>query len=273
MSQIRFLKMHGLGNDFAIFDGRAQDVVLSPDQLKQIADRRFGIGCDQIIVLEQPQNEAADMFMRIYNPDGGEVGACGNATRCVAWQDMQAKGTDGVTIETVAGLLTCSDAGDQGIEVNFGPPRLEWQDIPLAEKCDTQAVPVMGPLGAPVAVNVGNPHAVFFVDDVAAVDLESIGPQVEHHALFPERTNVEVVQVLSRQKLRMRVWERGTGITQACGSGACAAIVAAVLRGVSDREAELVLDGGSLFMRWDTQTNDVYMTGPYELVFEGIYHI
>lgn len=268
---LSFLKMHGLGNDFVIIDGREQGTLLSPEKVKKIADRRFGVGCDQLLWLEKPKdNEKADFFMRIYNPDGSEAGACGNGTRAIArmWLDKNKKDT--CCVQTVSGLLHCKRAANDFIEVDMGKPRLKWQDIPLSEEKDTLHLGIIGgPLNDPVAVNMGNPHTVFFVDDLDNIDIGNLGPQVERHVLFPERTNVEFAKIMSPDKIRVRVWERGTGVTQACGSGACATIVAAVRRGLSERNAEIILDGGSLFLEWRAGDDHVLMTGPAAYVYEG----
>ncbi|MDR3518307.1 MAG: diaminopimelate epimerase [Azospirillaceae bacterium] len=264
-----FLKMHGLGNDFVVIDARRTGFFPDATTARAIADRRTGVGCDQLIVIAQPVDPAATAVMRIFNPDGREVGACGNATRCVASLLMAETGRDAVVIETRAGLLPAR-AGRQGaISVDMGPARLEWGEIPLAYAADTMSLPVAaGTLSAPVGVNMGNPHAVFFVPDVAGVDIAALGPLVEHHPLFPERTNVEFAQILSRQSIRMRVWERGAGITMACGSGACATLVAAVRRGLTDRTAAVHLDGGPLTITW-RDDGHVLMTGPVAIAFTG----
>lgn len=264
-----FVKMHGLGNDFVILDARASALALTPAAVRAIADRRRGIGCDQLIVIEAARGSTSDAWMSIYNPDGSESGACGNATRCVAWLLMGQNGSDRVVIETRAGLLDAESRGDKMVAVDMGPARLDWRELPLAEAVDTLHLGIAaGPLADPVGVSMGNPHAVFFVDDVAAIDLEAVGPGLEHHPLFPERTNVEIVQVLGPETLRMRVWERGAGITQACGTGACATLVAAARRGLTGRKAEVVLDGGSLFIEW-LADDHVLMTGPVALAFSG----
>ena len=269
MTGLPFAKMHGLGNDFVVFDARHQPLELSVESVRAIADRRTGVGCDQLIVLEPAQSGRADVFMRIRNADGGEVEACGNATRCVAATVMKEKGTTRAVIETVVGLLEAESATNDLVGVDMGPVSLDWRDIPLAREVDTAHLGIMvGPLADPVAVNVGNPHAVFFVDDAEAVLLETIGPEVEHHELFPERTNVEVAQVLSAGEIRMRVWERGVGITQACGTGACATLVAACRLGLTGRAAQVRLDGGTLGIEW-LENDHVLMTGPAAVSFRG----
>ncbi len=269
MSTQAFLKMHGLGNDFVVLDGRPAPISLTPGQVCAVADRQTGIGCDQLIVMEPPRSDRANVFMRIFNADGSEVAACGNATRCVASLVMEETGSDQVIVETAAGLLDAQAAVGGQIAVGMGRVRLDWRDIPLAEPRDTLHLGLgSGPLQDPVGVNVGNPHAVFFVDDVEAVDLAVHGPKLETDALFPEFANIEAVQVLSGSLLRMRAWERGAGITKACGTGACAALVAAHRRGLTGRKAEVVLDGGTLFIEW-LPDDHVLMTGPVATSFKG----
>lgn len=262
--------MHGLGNDFVVVDARAS--TFSPDaaRVRALADRRTGVGCDQLIVVEPPKNTLADAFMRIRNADGGEVGACGNATRCVAALLMREKGRTHAIIETAAGLLDAEAREDGSIGVDMGRVAFDWRDIPLAEALDTLHLPVeAGPLRDGMAVNVGNPHAVFFVDDVEHLPLEHFGPLIERHPMFPERTNVGAAQVLGRDRLRLRVWERGVGLTRACGTGACAAAVAAAKRGLTERTVAVDLDGGSLRIEW-LRDDHVLMTGPVATAFTGI---
>ncbi|MCF6195977.1 MAG: diaminopimelate epimerase [Emcibacter sp.] len=261
-----FRKMHGLGNDFVIFDGRADQLDLTGDQARHIASRHHGIGCDQVITL-LPSTKA-DVFMRIQNADGSEVGACGNASRCVGQILMEGNNTDQITIETTAGLLQAARAGDL-IRVDMGVPHLDWQDIPLSREMATDDLDLtVGPLSHGVAVNMGNPHVVFFVDEVADIPLAELGPQIETHPLFPKRVNVSIVADQGQGRLRHRVWERGAGITKACGSGACAVIVAASLRGLVPKEATVELDGGDLHMLWD-EDGHIQMTGSATHVFDG----
>jgi diaminopimelate epimerase len=264
-----FVKMHGLGNDFAIFDGRKDGFSLSPKQIRALGDRRTGIGFDQTVVIAAPKSAGTAAFLKIYNADGGEVGACGNATRCIAALLMDEAKKDKVAIETKAGKLSAWYSGDK-VTVDMGKALLEWQDIPLSRASDTLSLPVTkGSLKQPVAVNMGNPHAVFFVDNAEAIALETFGPKVEHHPLFPERVNVEVAEVLSKKKIRMRVWERGAGITLACGTGACAAAVAGVRRGLTDRKVAVILDGGTLDIEWRESDGHVLMTGDVALAYRG----
>jgi diaminopimelate epimerase len=274
MSGTPFLKMHGLGNDFVILDGRAKPIDLSLERRRAIADRRLGVGCDQLIVMETPSERDADVFMRIYNPDGSEAGACGNATRCVASLVMDERKTDRVTVETIAGLLESEKTGIginglPVIAVDMGPARLDWREIPVREACDTNHMPVgIGPLQDPVGTNMGNPHATFFVDNAAAIPFDKLGPELERHPFFPERANIGLAQMVGENKLRLRVWERGTGFTLACGSGACAAGVAAARRGLSGRKVEIIVEHGTLTIEW-MRDNHVMMTGGISLSYKG----
>jgi diaminopimelate epimerase len=274
MTGTPFLKMHGLGNDFVVLDARGAAFDLTPARRRAISDRRLGVGCDQLIVLEAPTESDADVFMRIYNPDGSEAGACGNATRCVASVLMDERRTDHVTVQTISGLLESQKTGTAAdglpvISVDMGPARLDWRDIPVREACDTNHLPVgLGPLKDPVGTNMGNPHATFFVDDVAAIPLAELGPQLEHDRFFPEHANIGVAALAGEDKLRLRVWERGAGLTLACGSGACAALVAANRRGLVKRSAQVIVDGGTLTVEW-LRDGHVMMTGGIALAFKG----
>lgn len=265
-----FIKMHGLGNDVVILDARTTPLPLSADAARWIADRRRGVGCDQVVVIEPPANGRAEAFLRFYNADGGEAQACGNGTRCVAALLMGDSGAPHITLETVAGLLAGRRAADGGVTVDMGPAKTGWQEIPLARAGDTLHLDLaLGPLADPVAVNMGNPHAVFFVADVAAIDIETLGPMLEHDPLFPERANIGIAQVTGPDRLRLRVWERGAGLTQACGSGACAAAVAAIRRGLTGRTVTLDLDGGPIEITWRETDGHVLMTGPVATAFTG----
>jgi diaminopimelate epimerase len=254
-----FLKMHGLGNDFVVFDARHDRLALDAARARALADRRFGIGCDQVIVIGEGR-DGADAHMRIYNADGGEVESCGNATRCVARLLMEEKGGNRVVIDTPGGVLACADAGHGEVTVDMGAPRFDWQAIPTAHAVDTNRFVVDGIEAA--AVNVGNPHCVLFEGDVA-----ELGPKLETHPMFPARTNVEVVTVRDRSHLRMRVWERGAGITSACGTGACASVAAAHRRGLIDDKVAVELDGGTLTI--ELRDGRLLMTGPAALAFKG----
>jgi diaminopimelate epimerase len=257
-----FMKMHGLGNDFVVIDRRSGGAVVTPALARALGDRHRGVGFDQLAVLEAAGN--ADARLVFFNADGSVSGACGNASRCVARFLMAESGRTEVTLLTDRGLLRAVDAGAGLTAVNMGPPDLDWQRIPLAREADTLVLPIAG---EPSAVGMGNPHCVFFVPDARAVDLAAEGARAERDPLFPEATNVEYVEVRSRSDLRMRVWERGTGVTLACGSGACAAAVAAHRRGLTDRRVRIELDGGFLDLDW--REDGVWMTGPTAHVFSG----
>ncbi len=269
MSTRPFIKMHGLGNDFVVVDAREVPFALTDAGARALADRRTGVGCDQIVVLEAPRNGRADIFLRFWNSDGGEVDACGNGTRCAASLVMSESGRDRLTIETVAGRLGAQAAGPGRVTVDMGEARLDWRDIPLAREQDTLHLELEREgLRDPVAVNMGNPHAVFFVDDAAAVDLARLGPELERDPLFPERANIGIAQVTGPDRLRLRVCERGAGITRACGTGACAAAVAAARRGLTGRRVTVTLDGGPLDIEW-RKDGHVLMTGPVATAFVG----
>ena len=261
---MRFVKMHGLGNDFVVLDHRQGNQRLNRDQAILLADRRFGVGCDQVIELLPSQNPVADVWMQIYNSDGSLSGMCGNAARCV----IGLLAGDHV-IETSGGLYKGKLETNGLASINMGLPKRSWQEIPLAVACNTDHVtfPEFNLEG--VAVNVGNPHIVFFVDDVAAVDLETIGPKIETHPMFPERVNVEFVQVLSKDHLKMRVWERGAGITQACGTGATASFIAARVKRLCDATAKVQMPGGALTLSEDAITKEIIQSGEWTNVFEG----
>ena len=269
MGRIAFCKMHGLGNDFVVVDLRAQRVAIDAAAARVLADRRTGIGCDQLILLEPPRDPAAQVFMRIRNPDGSEAEACGNGTRCVAALLADDADDRQILIETAAGVLEAEAAPDGRIAVDMGVPRTDWRDIPLVRAMDTLHVDLArGPLAEPVCTNIGNPHATFFVPDAEAIDLAALGPVLEHDPLFPERANIGVATVRDPATIRLRVWERGAGLTPACGSGACAALVAASRRGLTGREAAVLVDGGRLDIAW-RDDGHVVMTGPASLSFEG----
>ncbi len=257
----RFVKMHGLGNDFVIMDVRSEPVVPSAARIRQLADRRVGIGCDQLILIEP--SDRADVRLRFFNPDGSEAGACGNGTRCAASLLGGA-----LRIETAGGLLSAS-ATKEGITIDMGMPRFDWADIPLAYAMDTSALPVAWEdLEAPVAVSIGNPHVVFMVADADAVDLGRLGPLIEADPLFPERVNVNIATVLAPDRIRLRVWERGAGLTPACGTGACATFAAARLRALIGPSATILLPGGDLQIA-EGPDGHLLMTGPVQTSFTG----
>jgi diaminopimelate epimerase len=267
---LSFRKMHGLGNDFVVIDCRQNNFAPSEKFLLAVANRKRGVGCDQFVFLRKPVSPKADIYLDMYNADASSLRACGNATRCIATVLFAELGQKKCTIETVAGLLTAWEDSSGLVAVDFGAPRLEWHEIPLAREVDTLHAPVAsGGLFAPCCVNMGNPHAVYFVPDVEAVALADVGPHLEVDPLFPERCNIEIAQILAPDRIRMRVWERGTGITEACGSGACATLVAAVRRGLSDRRATIVLDGGELVIEW-REDNHVIMIGAAAQSYTGV---
>jgi diaminopimelate epimerase len=271
---IPFRKMNGLGNEFLVVDARRAPVHLTAQSIRALA-REDAIGFDQLIAIE-PSPGGADAFMRIHNKDGGEVSACGNATRCVGWLLMGESGRDAATIETNAGLLRAYDTGrPQEITVDMGEPRFAWDQIPLAEEFrDTRAIELqVGPIDAPIlhspsVVNMGNPHAIFWVDDVEAYDLARFGPLLENHPIFPERANISLAHVTARDAITVRTWERGAGLTLACGTAACAAAVAAIRKKLVDNKVTITLPGGPLVVEWRANGH-VWMTGPIESEFEG----
>lgn len=272
--QIPFRKMNGLGNDFVVLDARARDIAVNDDAAREICDRDAGIGCDQLIVIEPV--DGADAFMRIYNQDGGEVSACGNAARCVGDILMTESGRTQASIETLAGSLTCDRVNDDTISVDMGVPRFDWRDIPLAEPFhDTRTIELqIGPIDDPVlhspsVVNVGNPHCIFWVDDIAAHDLGRFGPMLENHLLFPERANISLARITSRETIALRVWERGAGLTKACGTAACAAAVAAARKDLTGRNVTVSLPGGELDIVWREEDDHIIMSGPVEYEFDG----
>lgn len=269
-----FLKMHGLGNDFVVLDARTRGLAVSVAAARAIADRRRGIGFDQLLVLERPR-AGGDVFMRIFNPDGSEAEGCGNGTRCVARLLMDELGAPRAVIETLGGRLIATGAGGGLVTVDMGAPGLDWEQIPLAERMDTRRIDIkIGPidnpyLWGPAAVSMGNPHAVFFVDDAASIQLDKVGPLVENHPLFPERANVSFAEVRDPGHARLRVWERSAGATLACGTAACATLVAGVRLGKLARAAEIELPGGPLAIAWRESDGHVLMTGPAETSFAG----
>jgi diaminopimelate epimerase len=270
-----FYKMHGLGNDFVVIDARRADDPVSPSLVAAVGDRHRGVGFDQLAVIAAPESEGTAARIHFWNPDGGKAGACGNATRCVADLLMQEYGVAQLALETDRGALTCERVEGDHIRVNMGRPKLDWREIPLAEASFTEKIDVkLGPIDKPAmwgpgAVNMGNPHCVFFVDDAEMAPVEKLGPFIESHPMFPERTNVAFVEVLSPHALRARIWERGTGVTLACGSGACAVVVAGARRALCARHAQVNLDGGPLHVTWSADDDCVYLTGPTQMVFAG----
>lgn len=259
-----FAKMNGLGNDFVVIDLRGGGELPAADLVMRIGDRNRGVGFDQLATIEH--DDQADVRLRFWNTDGSVSAACGNATRCIARQVMDETGQDKLRLRTDHGILLAEDAGHGLTRVNMGQPVLDWRAIPLAEDLDLDHLPIEGD---PVATGMGNPHLTFFVDDVAAVDLNGLGPVFEHHPLYPQRTNVEFVQIVSDDEIILRIWERGTGITLASGSCSCAAVVAAARRGLTDRRVKVNVPGGQLDIDW--RDDGVWMTGPTAHVFDGVW--
>ncbi|WP_339932785.1 diaminopimelate epimerase [uncultured Brevundimonas sp.] len=281
-----FVKMNGAGNDFVVVNALETPFAPTEAEARAIADRETGQGCDQLIAIEP--SDRADAFMRVWNADGGAVETCGNALRCVGWLLMQSTGKDSVTIDTLGGPATAwrvpgrvGSGGPEGptttahVKVDMGAPRLDWTEIPLEEAMDTRGIELqVGPIDAPLlhtpgAVSMGNPHVVFFTDRQDDAFVSGSGSLIEHHPLFPEGVNVGFANVLAPDRIRLRVWERGAGLTQACGTGACAALVAAARRGLTGRSATLEVDGGTLLIDWDETTGHVFMTGPVEIERTG----
>jgi diaminopimelate epimerase len=258
-----FLKMHGLGNDFVIIDAREAESPITAEMAQAIGHRYFGVGFDQLAVLTN--SDAADVDVAFWNSDGSTAGACGNASRCIGRLLITETGKETVSLRTERGILPVADVDGDVLSVNMGHPQLDWRDVPLASDVDLNALPIEG---EPGAAGMGNPHCVFVVDDVEAVDVFKLGPIYEHHELYPERTNVEFIQVLDRENIRMRVWERGGMITLACGSGACAAAVVAHRKALTERKVTIHLDGGPLGIDW--RDDGVWMTGTTQLVFSGV---
>ena len=270
-----FLKMNGIGNAIIVLDLRGTPLVVRPEDARAIAEGPE-TGFDQLMVLSDPRTPGTAAFMHIFNCDGSLSGACGNGTRCVAWALLEHATIDTVMLETQAGLLACRRDGPLTFTVDMGAPRLGWQEIPLSENfADTCCIELaVGPADAPVlagpaVVNMGNPHAIYFVPDYQAIDLATIGPMLEHHPLFPERANISIAQMTSPSAMILRVWERGAGLTLACGSAACAAAVAAVRRHVGERKISVVLPGGTLVIEWRESDNHVLMTGLVALETRG----
>lgn len=261
---IEFEKMHGLGNDFVVIDARYRDSGLSESLIVAIADRHRGVGFDQLAVIEK--SDSADAHLIFYNADGSTSAACGNATRCIARKLLDEGGASELTLTTKRGTLFAREAGNGFVSVNMGPPQLSWQEIPLAQEVETLELPIDG---SPTATGMGNPHCTFFVEDAEAVDLEARGAEMEHHPLFPERTNVQFASLVGENHLRMRVWERGVGPTLASGSSSCATAVAAARRGLTGRQVRVDLDGGSLQIDW--AEDGVWMTGTTVHVFTGVF--
>jgi len=260
-----FLKMHGLGNDFVVVDARAEFLHITESLARALGDRHRGVGFDQLAVISgSGDNSTADAHLTFYNSDGSTSAACGNATRCIARYLMDDSGKQSLSLTTDRGLLLAQDMGHEITSINMGLPQLDWRDVPLARDVDTLRLPIEG---SPTATGMGNPHCTFFVDDVAAVDLVTQGAVIEHHPLYPECTNVQFAQIVGPDHIRMRVWERGVGVTLASGSSSCATGVAAARRGLTGRNVRIDLDGGTLNIDW--RDDGIWMTGPTMHVFSG----
>jgi diaminopimelate epimerase len=273
----RFLKMNGLGNEIVVLDLRGSTHRVTAAEARAIA-AEHGSHFDQLMVLHDPLREGSDAFMRIYNTDGSEAQACGNGTRCVAWAMLREDARRSLLLETKAGLIACARNGAESFTVDMGAPRFAWHEIPLAEEfADTRGIELqIGPIDAPLlhtpsAVNMGNPHAIFWVEDVKAIDLARIGPLLEYHPIFPERANISIAQVIDPRRIRLRVWERGAGLTRACGSAACATAVAAHRLDLAERDTVVTLPGGELRIEWRESDDHVLMTGPVALEHEGVF--
>ena len=260
-SALPFMKMHGLGNDFVVVDARVRETDVTPALAVAIGNRRFGVGFDQLAVIT---NGVSDAHLTFYNSDGSLSAACGNATRCIARYLLDEAGRDDLHLTTARGDIFVQDAGNGLTSVNMGQPQLDWSEVPLSQEMETLALPIEG---APTATGMGNPHCTFFVDDATAIDLDVFGPKYENNTLFPERTNVQVASLIGPDHIRMRVWERGVGVTLASGSSSCATTVAAVRRGLTGRKVRIELDGGTLEIDW--RDDGVWMTGPTMHVCDG----
>lgn len=262
-TNLPFMKMHGLGNDFVVVDARVHPIEMTPALAQRIGHRHFGVGFDQLAIIE---NGTGDAHLTFYNADGSISAACGNATRCIARFLMDETGKSDLTLTTDRGMLFARDTGNGLTSVNMGQPQLEWSEIPLSESMNTLELPIEG---GPTATGMGNPHCTFFVENAEAVPLEVFGARYEHHPLFPERTNVQIAQIIGPDHVRMRVWERGVGTTLASGSSSCAVAVAAARRGLTGRSVRIDLDGGTLHIDW--REDGVWMTGPTAHVFDGVF--
>ncbi|PPR46073.1 MAG: Diaminopimelate epimerase [Alphaproteobacteria bacterium MarineAlpha5_Bin8] len=268
MQKIEFIKMHGLGNDFVIIDQRVHNINITKDLINKLSDRKTGAGCDQLITINPSKNESAEVQIEIFNPSGDKAEACGNGTRCVAKLLFQESNKEQININSDAGLLKAKKINDSSISVNLGKVSTNWQKIPLSQKVDTLNMPIeINGFENGIAVNVGNPHIVFFGKDIDRVKLNEIGPNIENNNLFPNKTNLEIVEIINEQKIKMRVWERGAGITLACGSGACAAVYAGQIKKYLHNNVEVLLERGSLFV--NIEKEEAIMTGPAEISFYG----
>jgi diaminopimelate epimerase len=277
VARLAFTKMHGLGNDFVVVDATREPFALTPPQIRMLADRRFGVGCDQVLVVERAREGSADFRYRIFNADGGEVQQCGNGARCfvVFVRDRGLTDKRVLTVETAGGVIRPSLEADGSVTVDMGVPRFDPREVPFTEGTG-QATDELMLDGTRLVVSVlsmGNPHAVQVVPDVDAAPVTTQGPRIERHPRFPQRVNAGYMQIVDRATIRLRVWERGAGETPACGTGACAAVVAGIRRGLIDRRVRVITRGGELAIEWDGDGRPVMMTGPATTVFEGTWEI
>ena len=272
MQKINFIKMHGLGNDFVIIDNRLANINITKDLINKLSDRKSGAGCDQLITINSSNKNNIEAMIKIYNPSGDSAEACGNGTRCVAKLLFAENKKKEIKILSDAGILKASNNVDGTISINLGKLSTNWEKIPLSRKIDTLDIPIkIKNFSSGVAVNIGNPHIIFFGSLVDNVDLENIGPEIENNELFPNKTNVEIVEIINNKKIKMRVWERGAGLTLACGSGACASVYAGQLKNLLSKTVEVQLERGSLFINIENQ--EAIMSGPAEISFHGSINI
>jgi diaminopimelate epimerase len=268
MQKIEFIKMHGLGNDFVIIDRRYSSIEITKEIINKLSNRKTGAGCDQLITIEKGLSDKYDARIQIYNSNGDTAEACGNGTRCVAKLLFDEKNLSNIKLQSLAGILIAEKTDNNLISVNLGKISYHWEDIPIVKKLDTLNIPIkINNFSPGVAINIGNPHVVFFGKNIDTFNLNKFGPQIENNSLFPNKTNVEIVEVINRKLIKMRVWERGAGITLACGSGACAAVYAGMLKKLTDNEVEVKLVKGSLYIK--IQNNEAIMIGPAEISYRG----
>ena len=268
MDNIEFIKMHGLGNDFVIIDMRINNFKIDKNIISKLSNRKTGAGCDQLITINKHSSSTHDISIKIYNPDGDTAEACGNGTRCVAKLLFEEKNINELRIKSDAGILLAKKIDKNNISVNLGKFSTCWKDIPLSKNIDTLNIPMnIKEFSNGVGINIGNPHIVFFGKKIENIDLLSIGPKIENDKLFPEKINVEFVEIINSNKIKMRVWERGAGVTLACGSGACAAVYAGKIKGLLKDSVEVVLEKGSLYI--NIEKENAVMTGPAEISYRG----
>ena len=266
--KLKFTKMHGCGNDFVIIDNRNQKLELNNDEIKLLCDRHYGIGCDQLVVIDDNNKNNVSAYALFWNSDGSVSATCGNATRCIATILFAETRTETLNIETQNGIIECHKKNNELISVNIGQPKIAWDEIPLSKEVSTLNLPIEG---EPTGTNFGNPHCTFFVHDLSKIDVQSKGPTVENNALFPEKTNVQFVKILDRTHIKLKVWERGSGITLASGSSSCAAVDAGIRRDLLDNRVKVELDGGTVEV--EKKVTGVWLTGPTKHVFSGIYNL